>query len=100
MNASSGIVRVFATTVLSVALLCNIGGSEFPNKVESPDPNSLRGKLMMGYQGWFTCPGDGSSLDKWQHWFRHQSPVATNATVDFWPDIAELDSDELFATGM
>jgi hypothetical protein len=26
--------------------------------------------------------------------------VATNATVDFWPDISEHDPDELFATGM
>lgn len=55
---------------------------------------------MMGYQGWFACPGDGSALNRWVHWFRNNSPTATNATVDFWPDIAELDADELFATGM
>jgi len=27
-------------------------------------------------------------------------PDATNVTVDFWPDISELEDDELFATGM
>jgi hypothetical protein len=55
---------------------------------------------MMGYQGWFLCPGDGSSVGSWVHWFRNNNPVATNATVDFWPDISELQTDELFATSM
>jgi len=55
-------------------------------------------KLLMGYQGWFACPGDGSQVNGWVHWFRRNNPVATNATVDFWPDISELDADELFAT--
>jgi hypothetical protein len=64
------------------------------------DPSTLTGKLMMGYQGWFACPGDGSPPNSWVHWFRNNSPVATNATVDFWPDISELDADELFATSM
>jgi hypothetical protein len=66
----------------------------------SVDPGTLDRKLMMGYQGWFACPGDGSALNKWVHWFRSQTATATNATVDFWPDIAELDADELFATAM
>ena len=63
-------------------------------------PFTLDRKLMMGYQGWFACPGDGSPLNRWVHWFRSQTPVATNLTVDFWPDISELDADELHATGM
>lgn len=66
----------------------------------SVDPSTLDRKLMMGYQGWFACPGDGSALNRWVHWFRNNTPTATNATVDFWPDIAELDADELFATAM
>ena len=62
------------------------------------DPATLNHKLLMGYQGWFACPGDGSPPDRWVHWFRKNNPTATNATVDFWPDISELDADELFPT--
>ena len=57
-------------------------------------------KLLMGYQGWFACPDDGSPPNRWIHWFRRNNPVATNATVDFWPDISELETDELFTTRM
>jgi hypothetical protein len=27
------------------------------------DPNTLTGKVMTGYQGWFNCEGDGANLD-------------------------------------
>jgi len=64
------------------------------------DASTMTGKLLMGYQGWFGCPGDSSANSGWIHWFRSQNPVATNATVDFWPDVSELDPDELFTTSM
>ena len=64
------------------------------------DASTMNRKLLMGYQGWFACPGDGSLPNRWVHWFRNNNPVATNATVDFWPDISEFDADELFATSM
>ena len=64
------------------------------------DASTMNHKLLMGYQGWFACPGDGSDIEGWLHWFRRNIPVATNATVDFWPDISELEADELFATDM
>ena len=64
------------------------------------DPTTMDRKLLMGYQGWFACPGDGSRPNRWVHWFRGESPTAEHATVDLWPDVSELDADELFATGM
>jgi hypothetical protein len=64
------------------------------------DPSTLRGKMLMGYQGWFACPGDGSPMNKWVHWFANQTPTSPNLTVDFWPDVSELDPDELFTTGL
>jgi hypothetical protein len=74
--------------------------NEFFRLAPEVDPGTMYHKLLMGYQGWFACAGDGSPINQWVHWFRNNTPVATNATVDFWPDISELDPDELFATGM
>jgi hypothetical protein len=62
------------------------------------DPTTLTGKLMMGYQGWFLCPGDGAPPNRWVHWFRGAPYDATNVTFDMWPSTAELDADELCTT--
>lgn len=64
------------------------------------NPSTLAGKLMMGYQGWFAAPGDGSANNRWVHWFGNNTPDAANAHFDFWPDTSELDADELFSTSM
>jgi hypothetical protein len=64
------------------------------------DPSTMTGKLLMGYQGWHSAPGDGSAQNSWVHWFANNTPTAANATFDFWPDTSELDADELFSTSM
>lgn len=50
-------------------------------------------KVMMGYQGWFLAPGDGSATNNpWSHWFNGgtaATPDAANLTVDMWPDMSE-----------
>jgi len=58
------------------------------------DPTTLDRKLMFGYQGWFGCPGDGSPLDTWQHWFRGAAATVATLRVDMWPDVAELSESE------
>jgi hypothetical protein len=59
------------------------------------DPTTLDRKLMFGYQGWFACPGDGSPLGAWEHWFvRGQPARAESLRVDMWPDVSELAADE------
>ena len=63
------------------------------------DATTARGKLLLGYQGWFGCPGDGSLLDAWEHWFQRGAPAsAATLRVDMWPDVSELGSDERCAT--
>ena len=64
------------------------------------DATTLKGKVIFGYQGWFGCPGDGSQVNQWFHWFRDNSPDAPGLTVDFWPDTSELSARELCQTNM
>ena len=66
----------------------------------SVDASTLKGKVMVGYQGWFNCEHDGSKLG-WKHWARRaRQPFGPgNVTVDLWPDVSELDADERFVTG-
>ncbi|WP_145095233.1 glycoside hydrolase family 71/99-like protein [Rosistilla carotiformis] len=64
------------------------------------DASTLTGKVMCGYQGWFSCEGDGNQMG-WTHWARNpRKPFAPeNVTVDLWPDLAEFSPEEKYATG-
>jgi hypothetical protein len=65
---------------------------------EVVDASTLTGKMVMGYQGWFSAPGDGSERDAFRHWFSHNTPRPENLTFDAWPDLSELSASELFDT--
>lgn len=56
------------------------------------DPSTLNNKVVLGYQGWFTCPEDGSG--RWTHWSRG-APAPETLTIDMYPDLSEFDRDEL-----
>ena len=96
-NVTNEVVQ--SNNVKSVSVSPNTAAGFFRLGPET-DPGTLYHKLVMGYQGWFACAGDGSPVNSWVHWFRNNNPAATNATVDFWPDTSELDADELFTTSM
>src|SRR2546423_10621303 len=55
------------------------------------DPSTIDGKVLLGYQGWFTCPADGSQ--RWTHWARG-IPSPETLTVDVYPAIPEPDADD------
>ncbi len=61
------------------------------------DPSTLTGKLIMGYQGWFACPGDGTKLG-WGHWGNWSN--GAGPTVDMLPDVRELSAAERCPTPM
>ncbi|MDB6018223.1 MAG: hypothetical protein JWR19_2712 [Pedosphaera sp.] len=68
--------------------------------VRDVDTQTLVGKVMCGYQGWFGTPGDGSAGHNWRHWTKHHGPMEDgNAKVDLWPDVSELSPSERFPTG-
>ncbi len=66
----------------------------FTTTVATNDSNSIVGKIMCGYQGWFNTPTDGAGRG-WVHWGSGDfSP--TNCTVDMWPDMNEMGAGEKF----
>lgn len=71
-----------------------------PLPVPAVDASTMEHKLLMGYQGWFTCPGDGSKVKGYFHWFKSDVPDAANFRVDMWPDTSELTPDERCQTKM
>ena len=75
---------------------------ELPQVTNIVDSTTMYGKIITGYQGWFSCIGDGSQfIDTWGHWFHWDAtPDTITLKVDMWPDIRELDEDELFTTNM
>lgn len=57
------------------------------------DPTTMQGKVLCGYQGWFTTPGDGSERS-WSHYGRRGRFEPGRCSIDLWPDVSELDADE------
>ena len=61
------------------------------------DPTTINGKVLCGYQGWFTTPGDGSERS-WSHYGRRGRFEPGSCSIDLWPDVSELDADEKVET--
>ena len=61
---------------------------------QNPRPADLKGTVLVGYQGWFRCPGDGSPGDGWSHWSKG-TPTPDTMSIDLYPDTSDLDSKSL-----
>jgi hypothetical protein len=60
------------------------------------DRSSLTGKVLCGYQGWFSCPGDGTTAG-WDHWSSSREDIGENLYyTDIWPDVKEYDPADLY----
>jgi hypothetical protein len=59
------------------------------------DFTTLDGKVLLGYQGWFHCPGDGDTTRGWRSWAR-DTPSAKSLTVDMYPDLSEFAPSDLY----
>lgn len=61
------------------------------------DRSTLTGKVMAGYQGWFTTPYDASGRG-WGHYGAGPDFRPGRCKIDLWPDVSELDHDERYPT--
>lgn len=83
--------QVLVVAVVLVALFFVI-----PAHGQVVDRSSLTGKIICGYQGWFSCQGDGTTAG-WDHWSWSRSDIGPNLYyTDIWPDVKEYDSADLY----
>jgi hypothetical protein len=61
--------------------------------------SGVAGRLIVGYQGWFGCPGDFRANREWQHWFAG-APDRRTLTVDMLPSVAAYEPQDLCDTGV
>jgi hypothetical protein len=64
------------------------------------DRNTIVGKVMAGYQGWFATPNDRDDLG-WRHWGRSSNvePAPDQITIDAWPYLEDYTTDSLYPAG-
>ena len=61
--------------------------------VHCVNSDSLSGKVLFGYQGWFDTPSSGSGRG-WVHW-SSGTPNPDSCTFDLWPDVSEFNESAL-----
>ncbi|KAJ3781821.1 hypothetical protein GGU10DRAFT_365460 [Lentinula aff. detonsa] len=76
-------------------------GQDSSRVLKRADPSTIQDKFLVGYQGWFTCAGDGDPIDPghhgWLHWFNYPIPIGGRPTIDLWPDVSEYSPSELYS---
>ncbi|KAF8168497.1 hypothetical protein B0H34DRAFT_61646 [Crassisporium funariophilum] len=64
------------------------------------NPSTIHDKFLVGYQGWFTCAGDGEPVGPghhgWLHWFNQPIPDGGRPNTDCWPDVSSYSPSELY----
>ena len=88
--------RTFVTSAIAGSALAAVSTAELVSALTSSasaasPPGDVVGKISVGYQGWFACPGDGAPIGGWWHWSRDrfQPPSPSNTTIVSWPDMRE-----------
>ncbi len=57
------------------------------------------GKVTVGYQGWFSCAGDGAPIGGWWHYSggATPTPIALSNSIHCWPDVRQFS--KVYQTG-
>jgi len=74
----------------------------FLSLCQNVDVNTLYGKIVTGYQGWFATPHDGYEKG-WFHYANNRNPgvfTPNSNSIEFIPDISEFGQDEIYPTDL
>ena len=65
--------------------------SQDANAALASGPGDVVGKVVTGYQGWFSASGDGSPNNSWVHWAGNggAAPNPGHQTFELWPDMRD-----------
>lgn len=92
--------KQFRLLVLSLLLYCNTKAQT------APEAQSVTGKVICGYQGWFSCYSDGSPVARWFHWSNGTyqsnagSPAPGALKFEAYPATEEYNDASLFQTSL
>jgi hypothetical protein len=89
--------RAILSGVLAVA---SLAGCVSPAARRVPIHPTLDHSVVVGYQGWYRTPEDGSGMGWWHYKGRGgRGDFAPGSLgIDYWPDVTELSATEKFAT--
>lgn len=83
-------------TILQFVLILawSLLGPPSCGQTDAPQSLPFKGKVVVGYQGWFRCPGDGSPRNAWSHWSKGE-PTPETLAIDLYADVTELSGPSL-----
>jgi len=92
--------RPWLATALALTLLtCAATNTSFAAEAFPANTSTgLKGRLIVGYQGWFGCPQDAADNVQWVHWFHKSNPVEENLSVDLLPSVRQFSEGDLCPT--
>lgn len=78
--------------------LCGLLSPSNSARAASP-PGDVVGKVTVGYQGWFSCAGDGAPIGGWWHYSGGAAPTPNSLTngIHCWPDVRQFE--HVYQTG-
>jgi hypothetical protein len=84
------LTSALAGSALAAASVPRLASARAGTRAASP-VGDVVGKITVGYQGWFACPGDGAPINAWWHWSDNwsQPPSPSNNVIKAWPDMRE-----------
>lgn len=95
-----GFPRPFARSSFTALLvLLTMISSNFLSLRAASPPGDVVGKVTVGYQGWFSCAGDGAPIGGWWHYSggAYPTPVTLSNGIHCWPDVRQFNS--VYQTG-